>query len=153
MKKIAILSLSLVIIAAATSFLYHYTQQAKINYHQGHRLFLKGNYSKAIPYYKNSLKVDPRQLKVKKELAYSYFWTDNPKKAIPLFQDISKKNPKNQELKLYLAEAYSRTGSRNKALSIMDKIEVKSKQPDVKMALAEIYIWNSQLVKARKLLR
>ncbi|MCF7873335.1 MAG: tetratricopeptide repeat protein [Candidatus Omnitrophica bacterium] len=153
MKKIINLVFSLIVVAGLTSFLYHYTQQAEINYYQGHRLFLNGNYSKAIPYYKNSLKADHRQFKAKKELAYSYFWTDNPKKSIPLFEDISKKNPKNQELKLYLAKAYSRTGSRNKALSIMGKIETKDKQLDIKMTLAEIYIWNNQLTKARELLR
>lgn len=151
MKKIAILSLSLIITAATTSFLYHYTQQAKINYYQAHRLFLKNNYNLAIPYYQKSLEIEPSQAKAARELAYSYLWAKDTRHALALFKKLSKNNPENNQLKLALAEAYTQLGNHKKVISLIKKIIRETGQENLKIRLARAYLWDRQFDKAEKI--
>ena len=49
------------LIAALTTLTYHLTQQADMNYYQGHRLFLKGDFRQAIPFFQETLEIDPKK--------------------------------------------------------------------------------------------
>ncbi|MCF7916366.1 MAG: tetratricopeptide repeat protein [Candidatus Omnitrophica bacterium] len=151
MKKIINLVFSLIVVAALTSFLYHYTQQAEINYYQGHRLFLKGNYNLAIPYYQKSLEIEPSQPKAARELAYSYLWAKDTRQALPLFTKLLKNNPQNNQLKVALAEAYTQLGNHKKVISIIKNLIRETGQENLKIRLARAYLWDRQFDKAENI--
>jgi tetratricopeptide (TPR) repeat protein len=153
MKKIAILSLSLIITAAATSFLYHYTQQAKINYYQAHRLFLKNNYDSAIPYYKRSLQIDRSQPEALQELAYAYLWAQKARKALPIFEKLSNQYPKNRQFKLGLVEASTQLESHKKTIILIKDLIDQEPSLDLKMRLAKAYLWNRQLEESKRMIK
>jgi len=57
--RIVFYGLILIGIAVTTTFIYHNTQQADINYYRGHKLFEKGEYDKAIKFYQKLLAEHP----------------------------------------------------------------------------------------------
>ncbi|MFO8053322.1 MAG: tetratricopeptide repeat protein [Candidatus Omnitrophota bacterium] len=152
MKKIINISFSLIIIAALTSFFYHYTQQAEINYYQGHRFFLKGNYDLAIPYYQRSLEIEPSQPKAARELAYSYLWAKDAREALPLFKKLSDNNPEDNQLKLALAEAHTQLDNHKKVISIIKDLSGEAGKENLKMRLAKAYLWDQQFNKAENII-
>lgn len=139
----------LIAIAAGTSFFYHYSQQAKINYHKAHRLFQRSDYDLAIFYYKKSLKADPSQPKALREIAYSYLWSKKTEQALPIFKELSAKHPKNYQFKLALAQTYSQLGNHQKAISILEALDDKIDKENLRITLAEFYLWNEQFDKAK----
>ncbi len=49
--KIALFIVVLILTSIVTTLIYRQTQQADINYYQGHRYFEKGEYNKAVGFY------------------------------------------------------------------------------------------------------
>jgi len=149
--KITWFSIVLIVISALTTLAYHSTQQADINYFQGHRLFLKGNYVQAVPHYKAALEIDPLKISASKELAYSYLWTGRPEKAIKLFRDIVSRDPSNRKPQESLAEAFSWQKNYKEAILLYKKLISEEDDIDVKYKLAEVYMWDKQTKKAKEL--
>jgi tetratricopeptide (TPR) repeat protein len=146
----------IVFIAVITPFIvslvYHVSQQDKINYNLGHRLFIKGDFKRAIPLYKKSLSFNPEYLLAKEELAYSYLWTDAPEKSIPLFNQILDSGADNNEINLALANAYAWCGDYANAINILKEVIDKTDSLKAKINLAEVYIWSGEALKAKPIL-
>lgn len=143
MKKVFFIAL-LSIGAFITSFMYHKTQKADINYYQGHRLFERGKYDKAIGFYEKALDFNPSHLVALEELAYSYQWSKEYGRAIKTFQDYLSLNPENHRLKLSLSKTYSWIKEYEKAIAICEEIIEATDSLEAKKQLAEICIWNDQ---------
>ena len=152
MRQKLFIAIVAVIIAITTVSVYHFTQQININYYQGQRLFLKGNYLQAIPFYVKSIEEGSDKRKTYQELAYCYLWTGNSEKAIELFRDISKKNPSDYSIKESLAEAYSWNKKYDEAIKIFKEIINKTDSSWIKGKLAEVYLWDDQPQEAKTIL-
>ncbi|MCQ9206722.1 MAG: tetratricopeptide repeat protein [Omnitrophica bacterium] len=150
--RIVFYGLILIGIAVTTTFIYHNTQQADINYYRGHRLFEKGEYDKAIKFFKKSLLINPANQDAVTELAYSYQWTDNYEKAMSNFQRALSFEPDDNKLKVALAKTYSWTKEYQKAIPLYKEVIEITDSIDAKRQLAEVYIWNSQPDKAKDIL-
>ena len=120
--RIVFYGLILIGIAAATTFIYHNTQQADMNYYRGHRLFEKGEYDEAIKFYKKTLILAPSYIEALEDLAYSHQWTKRHKEAINAFQKALLLNPEDNKLKKSLAETYIWNGQYDKAKDILKNI-------------------------------
>ncbi len=151
-KNFIIIAILISALSVSTTLAYHLTQQANINYYQGHRFFLEGEYEKAIPYYKNALKIDPAKADALRELAYSYMWTDKPERSVKLFRESIAIDPSDQKIKTSLAEAFSWQKKYKEAIDLYKEIIVDTDDLGVKKALAEVYIWSGQPEKAKSLL-
>ena len=151
MKNVYIISIT-ILVTLSTAFTYHLTQQADINYYQGHRLFLKGKYEKAIPFYTRAIEEGSGRTKTYKELAYCYLWTGKSDKSIQLFLDIAAKNPDDLKLMGSLAEAHSWNRNFDEAIKIYKDIVLRTDSPWAKEKLAEVYVWAGQPEKAKIIL-
>jgi tetratricopeptide (TPR) repeat protein len=151
-NKAPLIILILTTVAVLVTVFYHTTQQADINYYQGHRFFKYGNYEKAIPLYEASLKANPDKVSSLQELAYSYLWTGTPEKSIDLFKQIIRQKPNDYDVMLFLASAYAWTGDYEKAIPILINVISKTGGLQAKIKLAEVYIWNAEPEKAAPIL-
>ena len=152
--KIKILGFIVILILASgiTTLFYQNTQQANINYHRGHRLFEKGKYDKAIKFYKRSLTINPSGLDALKEIAYSYQRTGRYEKAIEAFEEVLSRNPQDNKIKKSLAETLSWQKEYKKAVALYEEIVKAEDDVETRRQLAEVYIWDGQLEKARNIL-
>ena len=141
-----------IIIPFMVTFVYHNTQENKIQYYQGHRYFVKGDFKRATPFFIKSLQYNPNYILPKKELAYSYLWTEAPAKSIPLFLDILNKNPNNNEIKLSLADAYAWTDDYAQAVTLITEVINETNSLAAKIKLAEVYLWSGEAIKAKPIL-
>ena len=152
MKRNITIIFIITLLTFLTAFTYHLTQQADINYYQGHRLFLKGNYEQAIPFYVRAVEEGSARMETYKELAYCYLWTGNSEKSIQLFNDIAAQRPDDFKIKGSLAEAYSWNRNYTEAIKIFKEIVLKTNSPWAKEKLAEVYLWNGQPKEAKMIL-
>lgn len=153
MIKIISLIITLISLAFATTKIYHNTQQADINYYQGHRLFVTGKIAKAIPFYKKSLSIDSNRLDSLRDLAYCYQWTNQFDRAIDCFRKIIKRNPKNIQIKKDLAQTLAWEKQYKESISIYEEIIKSSNDYEAKIQLAQVLIWDKQLSRAESLLQ
>jgi len=144
MKIIHIIIIMCITLTALTAGTYHLTQQAEINYYQGHRLFLKGSYEQAIPFYVKSVEEGSTQRETYRELAYCYLWTGKSEKSIQLFKDVTAESPDDYKLRGSLAEAYSWNRNYTEAIEIFKDIVLKTDSTWAKEKLAEVYLWDGQ---------
>ena len=75
-------------LAVATTFVFHATQQASINYYKGHDLFVQGDYEAAASYFARAVALDPEYKEALTELAYSLLWTGRSEESIHVFQQL-----------------------------------------------------------------
>jgi len=151
--KRSIIGATLILIALATTVVYHLTQQADIYYYQGHNFFIKAQYKDAIPLFRESLKYDPERVPSLSELAYAYLWSGQYQEAIPVFQKLSVLDPKNERTKKSLATAYSWNKEYSRAEEIfLATLRANPKDRDAQKELAEIYLWDQKNEKAKDLL-
>jgi tetratricopeptide (TPR) repeat protein len=143
MRRVSI-AFVFVVTAAIISVFYHLTQQADINYYQGHRMFLAGKYRPAIPFFQTALEEDPGKKEAILELGYSYLWTGSPKKAIPLLLVSSKNYPKDKKIMCGLADAYSWNKKYDEAIAILRNKLLVSDDILIKKKLAEVYLWSGR---------
>ena len=130
--KIALFIVALILTSIVTTLIYYHTQQADISYYQGHRLFEKGEYNKAIKFYKKTLNSNPSRVDALKDLAYCYQWTDKYKEAIDAFQKTLLLSPKDNKLKKSLAETYSWVKEYKKAINLYSEILETMDNKDIK---------------------
>ena len=152
MKQKIIIGLISILVTLSTAFTYHFTQQANINYYQGHRLFLKGKYDKAISFYVKAIEEGSSRRETYKELAYCYLWTGKSEKSIQLFKDVSTQKPDDYKIKGSLAEAYSWNRNYAEAIKIYKEIIIRTNSLWAKEKLAEVYLWNGQPEEAKIIL-
>ncbi|MFC1479933.1 tetratricopeptide repeat protein [Candidatus Omnitrophota bacterium] len=152
MKRKIIITFVIILVTLSTAFTYHFTQQADINYYQGHRLFLKGKYEKAIPFYAKAIEEGSDGRDTYKELGYCYLWTGKSEKSIQLFEDVAAKKPDDYKIKDSLAEAYSWNRNYAEAIKIFKEIVIRTNSPGAKEKLAEVYLWNGQPEEAKMIL-
>jgi tetratricopeptide (TPR) repeat protein len=143
---------SIVVVTVFTSFVYHISQKADINYYLGHRFFVRGEYEKAIPLFERSAEEGSRRVETYKELAYSYLWTGRSERSIILFRDLAAESPGDSEIKFALADAYSWNRKYTEAIDILKGTLIDPGGLRPVKSLAEIYLWDGQPDKARLLL-
>ncbi|MFA5271746.1 MAG: tetratricopeptide repeat protein [Candidatus Omnitrophota bacterium] len=153
MLKLVSLFIALVISSFCTTVIYHKTQQADINYYQGHRLFEKGKYPEAASFYKKTLFLKPSRFDALKELAYCYQWTGQQSEAIETFQKALLVKPQDYSLKKSLAESFSWQKNYNEAIALYQEIIIATGDIDAEIKLAQVYIWDSQPQKAKEILQ
>ena len=151
MKLVLVISIFL-LLGIGITLLYHHTQQADINYYQGHRYFEKGEYHKAIKFYEKSLTIAPSRLEALKDLAYSYQQTARLEKAIDSFQKVLSLTPQANKIKKSLAQTYSWNKEYEKAISLYKEVINTGDDIEAEKQLAEVYIWNSKYDKAKPIL-
>ena len=152
MKRSITIVFIIILLTFLTAFTYHFTQQADINYYQGHRLFLKGNYEQAIPFYVKAAEEGSSRRETYKELAYCYLWTGKSEKSIQLFKNVAAQKPDDFKLKGSLAEAYSWNRNYAEAIKIYKEIIIRTNSLWAKEKLAEVYLWNGQPKEAKIIL-
>jgi len=152
-KKIVIITTMCAAIAVGITFLYYSTQQANINYYKGHHLFLKGEYTSAIPYYEKALEIDPSKIKALREIAYSYMWTERGAEAVEYFNRALVLKPEEYELKKSLAETLSWQKNYQEAIALYEEVIVRGADPESEKSLAEVYIWKGDTEKAKEILK
>ncbi|NQT22506.1 MAG: tetratricopeptide repeat protein [Candidatus Omnitrophica bacterium] len=145
--------LSLIVIAVSTTLIYHKTQQADINYYEGHRYFEKGEYDEAIEHYKNTILVKTSYFDALRDLAYAYQWTDQHDKAIEFFKQALVIKPNNVKLQIALGETYAWTDQYEKSIDIFQSVLNKTNDIEVAKKVAEVYIWNKQYDIAESVIR
>ncbi len=146
MKKFIFL-LILLLVAAATTFVYHKIQGADIDYYSAHQHFKQGNYDTAIQLYKKVLAEKESHIEALEELGLSYFWTGRYAEAIETFRKFLSYKPADNDIKKALAEALHYSGKTKEAAVLYEEIlGDKTKQPDeareenVKKLLGEAYM-------------
>ncbi len=142
----------LIVISAVTTLIYQNTQQADINYYQGHRLFEKGEFAQATEFYEKALAIKSSRIDVLRDLAYSYQWTKVYEKAIITFQKILSLQPHDNKIKESLAQSLSWQKEYDKAIQLYKEVVTATDNIDVKKQLAEVYIWNNQFEEAKEIL-
>lgn len=152
MVKLIWLIIALFASVAGTTVVYHKTQQADINYYEGHRLYEKGKYSEAVSFYKKSLFIKPNRLDALKELAYCYQWTENLPEAIKTFREIILTHPRDYSIKKSMAETLSWQKQYAEAIALYEEIIAQTEDSDAQIKLAQVYIWDNQPKKARAIL-
>ncbi|MFA5157245.1 MAG: tetratricopeptide repeat protein [Candidatus Omnitrophota bacterium] len=153
MLKIIYLAIALLFTSFATTLVYHKTQQSDIYYYQGHRLFNKGSFDKAIPLYEKSLAADPSRYDTLKELAYSCLWTGKNKEAAGYFRGALALDPEDMHMKKSLAQALAWDRQYTQAAGIYREIIESTDDDAVKLQLAETLIWDKQFGDAETLLK
>ena len=143
---------AVVFLGVSTSLAYHITQQADINYFQGYRFFLKGQYEKAIPFYEQAVKQGARSNEVYKELAYSYLWTGRSRDSIQLFKDLFLKEAGNPDMAYSLAQAYAWNKQYDKSIDLLRGLVRISGSEMARKKLAEVYLWSGRPEQARVVL-
>ena len=151
MRK-ALIIFVLIVLAALISAAYHFTQQPNINYYQGHRLFVEGQYRLAAPFFEKTLELSPYREEATLELGYSYLWTGNPQKAIPLLFKSVKNYSKDDKILLALSDAYSWNKQYDKAITILRGKILETGDVLLKKKLAELYLWSGDPETARNIL-
>ncbi len=149
--KIFIFAGILLIIASATTYIYHTTQQADINYYKGHSYFQKAKYDPAINFLELAIKYKPNMLPALLDLAYACQWTQKHKEAISYFERILTIQSDDYKAMFSLAQTYSWEKNYAKAISLYKEIIDKTKDIEAKKSLAEVYIWDKQLPQAKEL--
>lgn len=124
MRKIFFFITALIIISAATTFVYHRTRQADINYYRGYRLSKQGEFVPAIKFYEQALAINPSRLNVdiKTRLAEAYIWNKQFEEAKAVLSEISKISPENKKIKLLLARAMRYSGQAKQAIEIYKEL-------------------------------
>ena len=150
--RVVFYGLILIGIAVTTTFIYHNTQQADINYYRGHRLFEKGEYDKAVRYYKNAVSINPEHLEALRELGYSYQWTKKHADAIDAFLKALALKPADKKLKKALAKTYSWRGDLDNAIKLYSEILEGEDDIDVMRDMAGAYLWAGKYDKAKNIL-
>ncbi|MCM8761281.1 MAG: tetratricopeptide repeat protein [Candidatus Omnitrophica bacterium] len=150
--KILIVILILIITSFGTTFVYHSTHQAEINYYKGHRYFEKAHYTKAIPYFKKAIAIDPRRLDALRELGYSCQWTGRHSEAIEAFEKLLALRPDDLTVKGSLAETYSWEKKYTEAIRLYEEILRKGRDTATDRRLAEVFMWTGQWERAERLL-
>jgi lipopolysaccharide biosynthesis regulator YciM len=153
MKRALLVGLTLIAVAAATTYVFQLTQKADIYYYQGHDLFVKAKYKASIPFFVQSLSHDPKRVKTLSELGYAYLWSGNQQDAIKVFQQLLVLEPENMRVRKSLASAYSWSKEYAKAEDLfLDVIRASEKDREAQKELAEIYIWDNKFDKSKEIL-
>ncbi len=152
MLKLILVALLVVLASAATTVVYHKTQQADINFYRGKAYFDRGEFKQAIPYFEKSITINPFKKEAIRDLAYSYQWTNKHAKAIEYFEVAVKKYPKDFKLKVDLADTLSWQGDYKQAIALYLEVIKATGDVEVMKDLVHVYIWDKQYDRARQLL-
>lgn len=143
----------LAITSVVTTFVYHITQRADIEYYQARRYFEKGEYSEAILLYEKSLSVNPSHTRALKDIGYSFQWTGRYDEAIAVFRKLLSIKPGDDKIKMALADTLAWQKKYPEAAAIFKGIMDKTCDPQAVLGLAEIYQWDGEFEKSKELLK
>jgi len=135
---------ALIVLAAGTTVAYHLTQQDDINYYKGHRLFVRGQYRQAIPFFQKAIMIDPRRLDAVTDLAYAYQWTGANAKAIECFTRILAAAPNDHKIRFSLAQSYAWQKQYDSAIALYKEVIAATDDIDAKEHLAYVYLWTKR---------
>jgi len=138
--------------AIAITLLYHQTQQADINYYQGHKFFEKGEYDKAMKFCEKTLAIDPTHEGALTDLAYSCQWTGDFKRAIETFNKILSMNPGDYKIMMALAESLAWNKEYEKSIAVCEEIINSTGDIKAQILLGQVCIWNKQFDSAKEVL-
>ena len=123
-------------------------------FEQARSLKSRGEYAKAIEFYREILKEDPENYQATRELAQVYSWNKEYDKSIQYYDKLLSKNSKNYDALLGKAQVLSWKGEYNKAEDLYTKvIEAVPDYLDAYLGLANVYLWTSKYNKALDLLK
>ena len=148
--KIALFIVALILTSIVTTLIYRHTQQADINYYQGHRLFENGKFAQAIEFYEKALivKPSPRDNKIKESLAQSLSWQKEYDKAIQLYKEVIAKTD-SLDTKMQLAEVYIWNNQFEEAKEILFEIlKITPQDKKAKLLLARAMQYSGQAEQA-----
>ena len=152
MVRIVVIIL-MIVTAIVTSVVYHVTHKADIEYLEGHHLFEKGEYSKAEPFFKQSLLINPSHKASLKDLAYSYQWTGRESEAIDIFRRLLAITPNDNKIKRSLAQTLSWKRIYAEAAALLREVISSARDSDAAIELAEIYEWQGEFGKSLEILK
>lgn len=144
--------ISLAALAFGATAVYHHTQQSDINFYQGHRLFLRGDFRQAEGFLAKSLDHSPGRTDALREAAYCYLWTGRHKEAIESFETIIREGKPNEEDKRSLANAYAWSRRYDDAVKTLKELVFSTDRTVYKRRLARIYVWMKEYGKAKVVL-
>jgi len=142
----------LVATVVAVTWLYHESQQADINYYQGHRFFEKGEYDKAMKFCEKTLAINHSHKGALKDLAYSCQWTGDFKRAIEAFNQLLSIEPGDYKIMMALAEALAWNKEYEKSIAVCKEIIDLTGDVKAQILLGRVYVWNKQFDNAKEVL-
>ncbi|UCD55746.1 MAG: tetratricopeptide repeat protein [Candidatus Omnitrophota bacterium] len=151
--RLFLASTILIFTTAATTLIYHGTQQTDINYYKGHRFFEKKSYAKAREFYKKSLSINPSYKPALRGLAYSYQWTGDFEEAIEIFNKFLSIEPEDYKIMFALAETLAWNKEYEESTAVCKNIINSTGDIKAQILLGQVYIWNKQFDNAKKTLQ
>ncbi|NQU73092.1 MAG: tetratricopeptide repeat protein [Candidatus Omnitrophica bacterium] len=142
----------LLVTAIAITLLYHQTQQADINYYEGHRYFEKGEYEEAMKFCEKTLAINPSHEGALIDLAYSCQWTGDFKRAIETFKQVLSINPEDYKIMMALAETLAWNKEYEKSIAVCEKIINSTGGIKAQILLGQVCIWSKQFDSAKEVL-
>lgn len=139
--------------AVTTTLLYHQTQQADINYYQGHKFFEKGEYDKAMEFCEKALAINPSHKGALKDLAYSCQWTGDFERATEVFNQFLSIEPGNYKVMMALAETLAWNKEYEKSVAVCKDIISSTGDIKAQILLGQVYMWNKQFDNAKEILQ
>lgn len=139
--------------AIATTLLYHQTQQADINYYQGHRYFEAGEYDKAMKFCEKALAINPSHKGALRDFAYSCQWIGDFKRAVGAFNQLLSMEPDDYKIMMALAETLAWNKEYKQSIAVCKEIINSTGNIKAQILLSRVYIWNKQFDKAKEVLR
>jgi tetratricopeptide (TPR) repeat protein len=140
-------------IATATTLIYHRTQQADINYYQGHVFFEKAQYDKAKEFCERTLAVNPSHTGALRDLAYASQWTGDFERAIEAFSQLLSIEPDDYKAMTALAETLAWNKEYKKSIAVYREIISATGNIKIEILLGQVYIWDKQFDNAKKVLQ
>lgn len=144
--------ISLAVLALGATAAYNHTQQSDINFYQGHRLFMHGEFRAAESFLQKSLEYSPQRTDALREIGYCYLWTGRHAKAIESFETMIREGKPSEEDKKALANAYAWSLRYKEAEQLLKELVVSTDKPAYKRRLARLYVWMKEYARARVVL-
>jgi len=119
-------------------------------YYEVGNIYFDGNYKdKALPYYLEAARIDPKNIWYKKALAEAYLANNKNKDAIQVYDDMIKADKENLDLKFEKAMLLTLMSEYDNALKTYQEIEKElGTTPEISIQKQQIYIRQNNIDKA-----
>lgn len=145
MIKYLVLGVFLFLSAVATTYTYHYLNQAGHYYIKGKILFESEAYEQAIPFLQEAVKLRTNFLSALVKLGHAAMWTRRYTLAQECFERVLAIDPNNVDAKLGLANILNWTERRPEAIShYLSLLKEKKNNVAINISLAEAYFWEGE---------
>jgi tetratricopeptide (TPR) repeat protein len=142
-----------ILLALATTLVFHWTQQARINYYSGRKFFTRGQYEQALPFFRRAYRDLPASFEIIRDLAFTLQWTGHSPDSIPLLEKALALKPGDAGLKEGLADAYAWNQRYDESALLYMELAQKDHGAGLMRKMGEVYIASGEFKKAQEFLK